>query len=81
MILKGKKETKSVVLPRQIAMYIARTITEFSTTEIGYEFGGRDHTTVMHSVQKVEGMMKNDIAMSNSVQNLIRQIQNYKRDS
>lgn len=79
--IKGKKRTKSVVLPRQIAMYIARTITEFSTTEIGYEFGGRDHTTVMHSVQKVEGMMKNDIAMSNSVQNLIRQIQNYKRDS
>ncbi len=79
--IKGKKRTKSVVLPRQIAMYIARNITEFSTTEIGYEFGGRDHTTVMHSVQKVEGMMKNDIAMSNSVQNLIRQIQNYKRES
>ena len=79
--IKGKKRTKSVVLPRQIAMYIARTITEFSTTEIGYEFGGRDHTTVMHSVQKVEMMMQNDIAMSNSVQNLIRQIQNYKRES
>ena len=79
--IKGKKRTKSVVLPRQIAMYIARSITEFSTTEIGYEFGGRDHTTVMHSVQKVEGMMQNDIAMSNSIQNLIRQVQNYKRES
>lgn len=79
--IKGKKRTKSVVLPRQIAMYIARSITEFSTTEIGYEFGGRDHTTVMHSVQKVDGMMKNDVAMSNSVQNLIRQVQNYKRES
>ncbi len=79
--IKGKKRTKSVVLPRQIAMYIARNITEFSTTEIGYEFGGRDHTTVMHSVQKIDGLMKNDIAMSNSVQNLIRQIQNYKRES
>ncbi|MGD8114155.1 MAG: chromosomal replication initiator protein DnaA [Sphaerochaetaceae bacterium] len=79
--IKGKKRSKSVVLPRQIAMYIARSITDYSTTEIGYEFGGRDHTTVMHSVQRVEAMIKNDIAMSNSIQNLIRQVQNYKRES
>ncbi len=78
--IKGKKRTKSVVAPRQIAMYIARSITEFSTTEIGYEFGGRDHTTVMHSVQRVEGMIQSDIAVSNSVQNLIRQVQTYKRE-
>jgi chromosomal replication initiator protein len=78
--IKGKKRTKSVVTPRQIAMYIARSITEFSTTEIGYEFGGRDHTTVMHSVQRVEGMIQSDIAVSNSVQNLIRQVQTYKRE-
>ena len=78
--IKGKKRTKSVVTPRQIAMYIARSITEFSTTEIGYEFGGRDHTTVMHSVQRVEGMIQSDIAVNNSVQNLIRQVQNYKRE-
>lgn len=78
--IKGKKRTKSVVLPRQIAMYIARTITDFSTTEIGYEFGGRDHTTVMHSVQRIGGMIQSDIAMSNSIQNLIRQAQNYKRE-
>jgi len=79
--IKGKKRTKSVVLPRQISMYIARSITDYSTTEIGYEFGGRDHTTVMHSVQRIEAMIKNDIAMSNSIQNLIRQVQNYKRES
>ncbi len=78
--IKGKKRTKSVVLPRQIAMYIARTITDYSTTEIGYEFGGRDHTTVMHSVQRVEGMIQSDIAVSNSIQNLIRQAQNFKRE-
>ena len=78
--IKGKKRTKSVVLPRQIAMYIARTITDFSTTEIGYEFGGRDHTTVMHSVQRVEGMIQSDIVVNNSIQNLIRQVQTYKRD-
>lgn len=78
--IKGKKRTKSVVLPRQVAMYIARNITDFSTTEIGYEFGGRDHTTVMHSVQRVEGMIQSDIAVSNSIQNLIRQAQNFKRE-
>jgi chromosomal replication initiator protein len=78
--IRGKKRTKSVVLPRQIAMYIARTITDFSTTEIGYEFGGRDHTTVMHSVQRVEGMIQSDVAVSNSIQTLIRQAQSYKRE-
>ncbi len=78
--IKGKKRTKSVVLPRQIAMYISRRITDFSTTEIGYEFGGRDHTTVMHSVQKVELMIQNDVSLSNSIQTLIRQIHDYKRD-
>jgi chromosomal replication initiator protein len=78
--IKGKKRTKSVVLPRQIAMYVGRTITDYSTTEIGYEFGGRDHTTVMHSVQKIEGLIQSDIAVSNSVQHLIRQISDAKRE-
>ena len=77
--IKGKKRTKSVVLPRQIAMYITRSITEFSTTEIGYEFGGRDHTTVMHSVQRVEGMIQSDAGVSNSVQHLMQQAKNSKR--
>ena len=45
--LKGKKNAqKNIAFPRQIAMYIAREITEYSTTELGFEFGGRDHTTV-----------------------------------
>jgi chromosomal replication initiator protein len=78
--IKGKKRTKSVVLPRQIAMYIARAITDYSTTEIGYEFGGRDHTTVMHSVQRIEALVQSDIAVNNSIQNLTRQAQTYKRD-
>jgi len=52
--LKGKKRTQNIVFPRQLAMYIAREITEYSTTELGLEFGGRDHTTVMHACQKIE---------------------------
>lgn len=78
--VKGKKRTKSIVLPRQVAMYISRSITDFSTTEIGYEFGGRDHTTVMHAVQRIESLLQNDVAMNNAIQNLIRKAQSYKRE-
>ncbi|MFA6706319.1 MAG: chromosomal replication initiator protein DnaA [Sphaerochaetaceae bacterium] len=78
--LKGKKRTKSVVLPRQVAMYIARDITDFSTTEIGYEFGGRDHTTVMHSIQRIEGLISSDSKINDSVQLIMRRIQDYKRE-
>ncbi|HRZ90003.1 MAG TPA: chromosomal replication initiator protein DnaA, partial [Spirochaetia bacterium] len=56
--LKGKKRTKNIAYPRQVAMYIAREITEYSTTELGLEFGGRDHTTVMHGCQKIEERLK-----------------------
>ena len=58
--LKGKKRTKAIVFPRQVAMYITREMTEYSTTEVGLEFGGRDHTTVMHACQRVESRMKTD---------------------
>lgn len=58
--IKGKKRTKNIVLPRQLAMYITREMTEYSTTEIGLEFGGRDHTTVMHGCQKIEERLKLD---------------------
>ena len=70
--LKSKKKTKTVSFPRQIAMYIARDITEFSTTEIGLEFGGRDHTTVMHGHQRVVDRMKTDPTLEPMVRNLVR---------
>lgn len=72
--MKGKKRTKNIVLPRQLAMYITREITEYSTTEIGLEFGGRDHTTVMHGCQKIEERLKLDPNMDSSIQSLIRSI-------
>lgn len=72
--IKGKKKTKAVVFPRQLAMYITREITEFSTTEVGIEFGGRDHTTVMHSCQKIEEKLKSDPMLDTTVQKLIRTI-------
>jgi len=72
--LKGKKRTKKVTFPRQIAMYIIREITDYSTTEIGLEFGGRDHTTVMHSCQKIEDRMKGDPTLEPIVNELTRSI-------
>ncbi len=72
--LKGKKRTKQITFPRQIAMYIIREITDFSTTEIGLEFGGRDHTTVMHSCQRIEDRIKTDSTIEPTIQELIRSI-------
>ena len=53
-------------------MYIARELTEYSTTEIGSEFGGRDHTTVMHAIQKIEGSLKSDPTLEPIIYNIIR---------
>ncbi len=72
--MKGKKRTKLVTFPRQVAMYIIREITDFSTTEIGLEFGGRDHTTVMHSCQRIEDRMKADPTLEPAISDLIRTI-------
>lgn len=75
--LKGKKRTKNIAFPRQVAMYIARDITEYSTTELGFEFGGRDHTTVMHGCQKIEERLKLDPNLESTIQTLVRTIKDY----
>jgi chromosomal replication initiator protein len=72
--LRGKRRTKAVALPRQVAMYISRELTEYSTTEVGAEFGGRDHTTVMHACQKIEDRMKADPTLEPILQQLIKKI-------
>ncbi|WP_028973374.1 chromosomal replication initiator protein DnaA [Spirochaeta cellobiosiphila] len=75
--LKGKKRTKVITFPRQIAMYIVREITEFSTTEVGLEFGGRDHTTVMHACTKIEDRMMQDPTLESTINQLIRSVREY----
>ncbi|MBN1525465.1 MAG: chromosomal replication initiator protein DnaA [Spirochaetales bacterium] len=76
--LKGKKRTKAIAFPRQVAMFISREITEYSTTEVGLDFGGRDHTTVMHACQKIENTQKTDPTLEPTIQHLIRMIREYK---
>lgn len=75
--LKGKKRTKAVSFPRQLAMYIAREITEYSTTELGMEFGGRDHTTVMHGCQKIEERLKAEPSLETTIQKLNKLIKDF----
>ncbi len=75
--LKGKKRTKAISFPRQLAMYIAREITEYSTTELGMEFGGRDHTTVMHGCQKIEERLKAEPSLESTILKLTKMIKDY----
>jgi len=72
--LKGKKRNQKIVYPRQLAMYICREMTDFSTTEIGEAFGGRDHTTVMHSIEKIKGLFITDPSLDSTIESLKRTI-------
>ena len=58
--LKAKNNSKSVAEPRQIAMYLTKTLTDASLPEIGKGFGGKHHSTVIHSVRKIDTMRKRD---------------------
>ncbi|WP_314062960.1 chromosomal replication initiator protein DnaA [uncultured Vagococcus sp.] len=65
--LKGKKRVKTIVLPRQIAMYLSRELTDNSLPKIGAEFGGKDHTTVIHSHEKIQQLIENDPTIQKEV--------------
>jgi chromosomal replication initiator protein len=73
--LLSSRRTANVVRPRQVAMYLAKTLTLRSLPEIGRRFGGRDHTTVLHAVRKIEGLVGNDMALAEDIEILKRQLQ------
>lgn len=77
--LKGKKRTKNIVFPRQLSMYLTKELTEYSTTEIGAEFGGRDHTTVMHSIEKIDEDIKADPSLKQTLETIKRKIYDFKK--
>ena len=72
--LKAKKRTRNVAFPRQIAMYLSRELTDASLPKIGEEFGGRDHTTVMHAHKKISEDLKKDDQLRSTVEQLIEKI-------
>ncbi|WAA09532.1 chromosomal replication initiator protein DnaA [Fervidibacillus albus] len=67
---RAKKRTKSIAFPRQIAMYLSRELTDFSLPKIGEEFGGRDHTTVIHAHEKISKMIKEDTQFQKQIEEL-----------
>lgn len=67
---KAKKRTKSVAFPRQIAMYLSRELTDFSLPKIGEEFGGRDHTTVIHAHEKISKLRQTDSQFEKQIKEL-----------
>jgi chromosomal replication initiator protein len=73
--LLSSRRTANVVRPRQIAMYLAKTLTLRSLPEIGRRFGGRDHTTVLHAVRKIEGLVQGDKGLADEIEGLKRLLQ------
>ena len=69
--IKSKNNSRAVAVPRQIAMYLCKRLTKASFPEIGREFGGKHHTTVMHSVDKIEALQKEDRDFHRTVSDLI----------
>jgi chromosomal replication initiator protein len=69
--LKQKNNSRQIVVPRQIAMYLAKQMTEASLPEIGRQFGGKHHTTVMHSIAKIDECRRNDKDLARTVNKLM----------
>jgi chromosomal replication initiator protein len=69
--LKSKNNSKSVALPRQVAMYLCKALTPASLPEIGKSFGGKHHSTVIHSIKKVEALRQKDVAFNSLIHTLI----------
>jgi len=72
--LKAKTRTKAIAFPRQIAMYLARQLTHASLAEVGRAFGGKDHTTVLHAVDKVQALLQEDPKLRKTIDGLIQGI-------
>ena len=73
--LSAKKRTRELAFPRQIAMYLCRKLTDFSLPQIGTEFGGRDHTTVLHACEKIDKDRQDDAKLDASIKDLIQRLQ------
>jgi chromosomal replication initiator protein len=72
--LKSKNNSRSVAVPRQVAMYLSKTMTKASLPEIGREFGGKHHTTVLHSINKITQLYEKDIVFHRFINSLITDI-------
>jgi len=74
--LQSRKRSVSVARPRQVAMYLARTLTRHSLEEIGGYFGGRDHSTVMHACDRVRQLLTTEPHIAEAVEHITAQLRN-----
>jgi chromosomal replication initiator protein len=72
--LKQKSNARQIAYPRQVAMYLAKELTQASLPEIGRCFGGKHHTTVLHSIQKIEQLRHKDVDLNRLLHSLIDSI-------
>ena len=72
--MKSDKRIKTLVIPRQIAIYICRELTKASYPEIGEKFGGKDHSTIIHSVKKIEKQMAADADFKGTVEDIKKRL-------
>lgn len=72
--LKSQRRTRNVSYPRQIAMYLSRKLTDMSLPKIGEEFGGRDHSTVIHAYEKISDNLKTDESLQHTVADIIKKL-------
>ncbi|MHB8858542.1 MAG: chromosomal replication initiator protein DnaA [Thermoleophilia bacterium] len=77
--LKGSKRSQSIVFPRQIAMYLCRELTDSSQPRIGEKFGGRDHTTVIHAINKISKLIKEEREVFTMVQQITSKLKHSQR--
>lgn len=72
--LKSQRRTRNVAYPRQIAMYLSRKLTDMSLPKIGEEFGGRDHTTVIHAYEKISEGLNRDESLENTINDITKKL-------
>jgi chromosomal replication initiator protein len=72
--LSTESRSRDVAFPRQIAMYLAKSLTGASLSEIGRQFGAKHHTTVMHSIAKIHKFRATDAGVNNAIQNLLEKL-------
>jgi chromosomal replication initiator protein len=75
--MESSKRARAFSYPRQIAMYLCRSMTDLSLPKIGEYFGNRDHTTVLHAVDKIEGERSSNAALGDILSSLENDIRNY----
>ena len=72
--LQSKRRNKTLALPRQVCMFLARQMTRWSLEEIGGYFGGRDHSTVLHAAKTIQKTLENDPSLRNTIETIARNL-------